>query len=91
MSHNQEVTPRELANSICETLRDQGYHALLCGGCVRDLLRGCEPKDYDIATDARPGDVLQLFPRALTVGAQFGVVVVLEREAAIEVATPVIV
>ena len=46
------------------------------GGCVRDLVLGREPKDYDISTDARPDELLRLFPRAQLVGAQFGVVLV---------------
>jgi len=50
--------------------------AWLVGGCVRDLVLGCEPKDYDIATDATPGALLQIFPRAQLVGAQFGVILV---------------
>jgi poly(A) polymerase len=70
------VTPRELANSICETLRRAGHQALLCGGCVRDLLLGREPADYDVATDAVPGEVMRIFPQTYAVGAQFGVVLV---------------
>jgi hypothetical protein len=57
-------------------LRSQGFQAWLVGGCVRDLLLGREPKDYDISTDARPEELLGLFPRAHLVGAQFGVVLV---------------
>ena len=43
-----------MANSICDTLRGSGYQALLVGGCVRDLLLGLEPADYDVTTDATP-------------------------------------
>ena len=57
-------------------LRQRGFQAWLVGGCVRDLLLGREPKDYDIATDARPDQLLELFPKAQLVGAQFGVVLV---------------
>ena len=64
------------AAGIATELRAHGFQAWLVGGCVRDLLLGREPKDYDIATDARPGALLQLFPRAQLVGAQFGVVLV---------------
>ena len=64
------------AIEISARLRDVGYQAWLVGGCVRDLVLGREPKDYDIATDARPDQLLQLFPRAQLVGAQFGVVLV---------------
>ncbi|MGH9785856.1 MAG: CCA tRNA nucleotidyltransferase, partial [Terriglobia bacterium] len=75
------------AERVASELRRGGFQAYFVGGCVRDLLRGAEPKDYDIATDARPEQVLDLFPRALAVGAQFGVVGVLEGEQRVEVAT----
>ena len=64
------------AIAIASELRSRGHQAWLVGGCVRDLVLGREPKDYDIATDARPEEVLALFPRAQLVGAQFGVVLV---------------
>jgi len=81
------VTPRELANSICAALQRAGYQALLAGGCVRDLLMRREPADYDVATNATPEQVLQLFPDGLTVGAQFGVILVLRDGMKVEVAT----
>jgi len=68
-------------------LRSQGYQALLVGGCVRDLLLGNTPKDYDVATDARPEEITAIFPRSGLVGAQFGVVLVRSDEAMVEVAT----
>ena len=64
------------AKAIVNELRRQGYSACLAGGCVRDLLLGREPKDYDIATSATPEIVLDLFPRTFAVGAHFGVVLV---------------
>jgi poly(A) polymerase len=64
------------AIEIARKLRAGGFQAWLVGGCVRDLVLGREPKDYDIATDARPDQLLGLFPRAQLVGAQFGVVLV---------------
>jgi poly(A) polymerase len=67
---------RELANHICATLRAKGHHAYLVGGCVRDILLGREPADYDVATDATPDEVQELFPGSLAVGARFGVIVV---------------
>jgi poly(A) polymerase len=85
--HNLSVTPRELANSICDTLSRNGHQALLVGGCVRDLLLGREPADYDVATDATPGRVLELFPDGITVGAQFGVILVYRGNIKVEVAT----
>jgi len=81
------VTPREFANSICETLRRNGHQALLAGGCVRDLLLGREPSDYDVATDAAPQQVMELFPENVAVGAQFGVIVVPREGLKVEVAT----
>jgi tRNA nucleotidyltransferase/poly(A) polymerase len=67
---------RTRAVEIASGLRAHSFQAWLVGGCVRDLLLGREPKDYDIATDARPEELLRLFPRAQLVGAQFGVVLV---------------
>ncbi len=83
---------RAFAQRICRTLRDAGHQAYLVGGCVRDILLGREPADYDVATDATPDRVQQLFPRSLAVGAQFGVIVVTDDSAAgeptqVEVAT----
>lgn len=57
-------------------LHSSGFQAWLVGGCVRDLVLGLEPKDYDIATDARPDQLLEIFPKSHLVGAQFGVVLV---------------
>lgn len=81
------MTPRELANSICDKLKRQGYQALLVGGCVRDLLLGREPADYDVTTDATPDRVMALFPESIAVGAQFGVVLVPRDGLKVEVAT----
>jgi poly(A) polymerase len=67
---------REFANSIVGTLRERGHQAYLVGGCVRDLLLGREPADYDVATDAKPDQVMRIFPETYAVGAQFGVVLV---------------
>jgi len=64
-----------------------GYAAYLTGGCVRDLLLGRTPKDFDVATSAQPGDLLRLFPIADQVGAHFGVVLVRDNDAQVEVAT----
>jgi poly(A) polymerase len=58
------------------TLRERGHQAYFAGGCVRDLLLRREPADYDVATDATPQQVMQIFPRTLAVGEQFGVVLV---------------
>jgi poly(A) polymerase len=78
---------RQAAEKVAAELRQQGFRAYFVGGCVRDLLRGEEPKDWDIATDACPDDVLRQFPHAVMVGAQFGVVGVVIGKQLIEVAT----
>ena len=67
---------KEFATSIVQTLRQQGFQAYLVGGCVRDLLLLREPKDYDVATNATPHQVMNIFPETYAVGAQFGVVLV---------------
>jgi poly(A) polymerase len=66
----------EAAIEIIRTLRSAGHEAYLAGGCVRDLLLGREPQDYDVATSATPDIVLAMFPRTFAVGAHFGVVLV---------------
>ncbi len=81
------MTARELAGRVCAKLRKEGYQAFLVGGCVRDLLLGREPVDFDVSTDARPERVQELFPDSLAVGAQFGVIIVLDEGAQVEVAT----
>src|SRR5947209_1112683 len=76
-----------MANSICEALRRNDYQALLVGGCVRDLLLGREPADYDVTTDATPEQVVALFPDSVAVGAQFGVILIPRDGLKVEVAT----
>jgi poly(A) polymerase len=81
------VTPRELAEQICATLRRSGNQAYFVGGCVRDLELGREPADYDVCTDAHPDRVQDLFPKSLAVGAKFGVILVVDDDTQVEVAT----
>ncbi len=64
------------ATDVVQHLRREGFQAYFAGGCVRDILLGTEPKDYDVATDAPPEKVLLGFPRTFGVGAHFGVVIV---------------
>ena len=66
------------ATRVADVLRAGGFQAFFAGGCVRDLLLGTAPKDFDIATSATPAEVIALFPRTQQVGAHFGVVLVLE-------------
>jgi tRNA nucleotidyltransferase/poly(A) polymerase len=76
-----------IARSLVQRLHDAGHVAFYAGGCVRDRLLGKEPKDYDIATDARPEKVQRLFPKTFAVGAHFGVIVVITEGQQFEVAT----
>src|ERR1017187_6087342 len=64
------------AINIVRQLRDRGFQAYFAGGCVRDMLLGLAPADYDVATDATPPEVMRFFPETYAVGAQFGVVLV---------------
>lgn len=81
------MTNKEAAIKIIRRLQRKGFQALLAGGCVRDMLLGRRAKDYDVATEARPEDVIRLFRRTLKVGAKFGVVIVLIDSRQVEVAT----
>ena len=80
-------TLEKQARFVVEQLRAAGFAAYYAGGCVRDMLRGVPPHDYDVATDARPEQVQRLFPRTVSVGAHFGVVCVLLGEFSFEVAS----
>jgi poly(A) polymerase len=75
------------ACEIVAQLRGRGHIAYFAGGCVRDIVRGKTPKDFDIATDAKPEEVQQIFSRTYAVGAHFGVIVVVENGFQFEVAT----
>ena len=75
------------AVAIVRRLADAGHQAVLAGGCVRDLLLGGAPHDYDVATDAPPQRVLELFRASRQVGMQFGVVLVKQHRRWVEVAT----
>ena len=86
---NGSSRAREEAFGVVARLRSEGYQAYYAGGCVRDLLLGHEPADFDVATDARPEVVLNLFPRTFSVGAHFGVVLVAAEEAGREIVTEV--
>jgi poly(A) polymerase len=77
----------QTARTVAARLRELGHTAYFAGGCVRDMVRDLNPKDYDIVTDARPEAVQTIFPRTYAVGAHFGVVIVLENQFQFEVAT----
>jgi len=75
------------ARDVAARLRESGHVAYFAGGCVRDIVRGETPKDFDIATDANPEAVQKLFPHTYAVGAHFGVILVVENGFQFEVAT----
>jgi len=75
------------AIKIVTRLRNKGFEALFAGGCVRDMLLGHMPKDFDIATSAKPDEVRALFPKTFAVGESFGVIIVVEGGEHFEVAT----
>ena len=78
---------RQAATDIVRQLREAGFASYLVGGCVRDIVMGNEPRDYDIATSAEPAQVVEMLPGSLTVGVRFGVVIVPRDEGNVEVAT----
>ena len=80
------TSPREAALNIVRRLHDRGHVALFAGGCVRDMLLGRTPADYDVATDAEPDRIVGLFRRTRKVGEQFGVILVKQGRWWIEVA-----
>src|SRR5690348_17599440 len=97
-SNQMERVPREThglsrgslspaASKVCTVLREAGFSAYVVGGAVRDLLLGIEPKDFDVATDARPEQVKPLFRRALIIGRRFRLVHVMLAGDTIEVST----
>ena len=67
---------KQHALHVVRELRRHGFQSYLAGGCVRDMLLGSEPTDYDVTTDATPNEVMRIFPETYAVGAQFGVVLV---------------
>jgi len=83
------MSNQQHATTILRALRDARFEAYFVGGCVRDLLLGREPADYDVTTNATAQQVMSLFPETYAVGAQFGVVLVpsADKNATVEVAT----
>src|ERR1017187_5228197 len=82
-----DAADRSTALWVLRRLREAGHEAYFVGGCVRDMLLGVDSTDYDIATDATPGQVHLLFRRVLLVGAKFGVAMVIHRRQRVEVTT----
>jgi len=89
LADNLTMDARQLAERICRVLGDAGFQAYLVGGCVRDIVLGHSAKDFDVATDARPERVQDLFPGSVGVGAAYGVILVIDADsgAKVEVAT----
>lgn len=80
---NTKITPQLInpqALEVCKILSNEGYQSFIVGGCVRDLLLGIIPKDWDITTDATPQQVMKLFPKTIPTGLQHGTVTVVMGE-----------
>src|SRR6059058_3199675 len=75
------------ARTVIRKLQDEGFHAYIVGGAVRDLLLGIDPKDFDLATNATPEQIKPLFRRAFIIGRRFRLVHVLAGSETIEVST----
>lgn len=75
------------AEKIVKLLQDKGYEAYWAGGCVRDMLIGIHPKDFDIATSAKPDEIQKLIPKTIEVGKQFGVIIAIVDSHHFEIAT----
>ena len=81
------MSQKDNAIAIIRRLRDEGYESYLAGGCVRDMLLGKTPQDYDITTNAQPDDIVKIFTKTVPVGAQFGVILVMVEGQPFEVAS----
>ena len=84
------LSSAQVSNSALSVVRDlqaAGYSAEVVGGCVRDLMLGYKPKDFDVVTDARPNQVRKLFRRARVIGRRFRLVHVLVGRSMVEVST----
>ncbi len=85
-AQEKSLTER-VAHDIVVRLREHGYEAYWVGGCVRNMLLGLPPEDIDIATNARPEETMQLFSKTIPVGVRFGVILVVQEDVQLEVAT----
>ena len=82
-----KITPPKYVKQVLITLQSHGYPAYLVGGCVRDMILGVHPQDWDICTSARPEQVRELFAHTVTIGIRHGTVTVMLRSHAVEVTT----
>lgn len=84
---NKSTHLKESATNIVKSLKEHGFEAYLVGGCVRDLIMNLPPKDFDIATSAKPEEIIKLFSKTIEIGKAFGVITVIENNHNFEVAT----
>ncbi|MET0342328.1 MAG: hypothetical protein ABW252_15095 [Polyangiales bacterium] len=85
-----KIRPEDIPGQVvdlCRTLARHGHRSWVVGGCLRDLLRGQQPADWDLATDARPEAVMKVFPRVIATGLQHGTVTVRKQGASYEITT----
>jgi len=78
---------KQVATSVVNKLQTAGFEAYLAGGCVRDMLLGKDPKDYDITTSAKPEQIEKLFNKTVDIGKEFGTIIVIEQGQSIDVTT----
>jgi tRNA nucleotidyltransferase (CCA-adding enzyme) len=86
VAHLIDLVPEDVLG-ICRRLREHRRRGWIVGGCVRDLLRGQPAKDWDVATDARPEEVMRIFHKVIPTGLQHGTVTVVLRHVHYEVTT----
>ena len=81
------ITPPKYVRHILVTLQSRGHPAYLVGGCVRDMLLGVQPHDWDICTGALPEQVLEIFPGSRPTGLKHGTITVTLNSRSVEVTT----
>lgn len=81
------ITPPKYVRHILVTLRSHGHLAYLVGGCVRDMILGVRPNDWDICTSALPDEVMAIFPHSRPTGIKHGTVTVVTSSRSVEVTT----
>ncbi len=83
----EAISPPKYVRTVLVTLQSRGHLAYLVGGCVRDILLGVHPQDWDVCTSALPEQVLELFPKCITTGIRHGTVTVCVNSRQVEVTT----
>jgi len=82
-----QFVPPKYIKTVLKKLETAGFRALLVGGCVRDMLMGKKPQDWDICTNALPEDIMRVFPVSIGTGLKHGTVTVMVGKRRIEVTT----